>query len=243
MFSLPFINYRFVLSAHSHLAFAGWAGLALITLLIYDLLPKTLAQKKIYSWVLAGMQLSSLGMAASFPFVGYNTVSIFFSTLYIVATVVFAPVFIKDLLRSPRHNIVKGLSIAAVASLILSFLGALGLVYILMSRSGNSILYRDSVYTFLHFQYNGFFTVAIMALLFKKANEKGTDIDKNAKNFALFLCLSIVPALFLSLLWHNKPLFYVLAWIGCICMLIALIYFFRFFKKKKKNKLFSSSST
>ena len=152
LFSLPSINYRYFLSAHSHFAFAGWAGLSLITLLVYDLLPETLSRKKFYQWILAGIQISSLGMAFSFPFYGYNAVSIFFSTLYIVVTVAFAPVFIKDVLRSGQDRSVKLLSISAVASLIISFLGALGLVYILLSRSSNSILYRDSIYTFLHFQ-------------------------------------------------------------------------------------------
>jgi hypothetical protein len=241
LFTIPFISYRYFLSAHSHFAFAGWAGLALMTLLIYDLLPESISQKKIYHWILLGIEISSLGMAVSFPFYGYNAVSIFFSTLYIVVTVAFAAVFIKDILLFSKHRTIKLLSISAVSSLIISFLGALGLAYILLSRSGNSILYRDSIYTFLHFQYNGFFTLAIFALLNQCLINKGIIVNKNARMFSIFLCLSIVPALFLSLLWHNSSFFYALAGIGCIFIIISVIYFLSFFRSIEVSRLFSST--
>jgi hypothetical protein len=240
LFSIPFINYRYFLSAHSHFAFAGWAGLALMTLLIYDLLPEPIAQKKIYQWVLAGIEISSLGMAFSFPFFGYNAVSIFFSTLYIVAAVVFAPVFIKDMLRFSKNPTIKLLSISAVSSLIISFLGALGLVYILVARSGNSILYRDSIYTFLHFQYNGFFTLAVFALFYQHVLRKGIVPDKDARMFALFLCLSIPPTLFLSLLWHNNLFFYFLSATGALLIIVSLFYFLRLVRSVNGAQLFSS---
>ena len=240
LFTIPAINYRYFLSAHSHFAFGGWAGLSLVTFLVYDLLPSSLSEKKFYQWILAGIQVSSLGMAFSFPFVGYNAVSIFFSTLYIFVTVAFAPVFIKDVLKSALHKTVNLLSFSAVISLVISFLGALGLVYILLTKSGNSILYRDSIYTFLHFQYNGFFTLAVFALLFNYLSKKGISITGDATMFSRFLCLSIIPALFLSLLWHNSTWYYFFAAMGCILILISLFYFFRFFKFTQTENLFSA---
>ena len=39
LFPIPFVDYRHIISAHSHLAFSGWVGLALLTLLIYHVLP------------------------------------------------------------------------------------------------------------------------------------------------------------------------------------------------------------
>src|SRR6476659_6070167 len=83
LFPIPFLDYRNVLSAHSHFAFAGWAGLSLIALLIYELLPEPLARKKIYQWLLVGLEVSALGMAFTFPFLGYQGLSIAFSSLYI----------------------------------------------------------------------------------------------------------------------------------------------------------------
>ncbi|RYZ62112.1 MAG: hypothetical protein EOO14_03225 [Chitinophagaceae bacterium] len=240
LFPLSFLDYRNVLSAHSHFAFAGWAGLALMTLLIYDLLPGTLSEKKIYQWILGGIEVSSLGMAFTFPFYGYNAASIFFSTLYIFVAFVFAFVFFKDVKRTNYPFVLKLLSISAVSSLLLSFLGTLGLVYILGSRSNDAILYRDSIYVFLHFQYNGFFTLSVFSLLLNYLVKKGIGIDKSARLFSVFLFLSVAPALFLSLLWHNNSLFYILAAIGCVLILIGLYYFLLFFRNLQKVQVFSS---
>ncbi len=238
LFPIPFIDYRNFLSAHSHFAFAGWAGLALVTLLIYDLLPEHRSQKKFYEWVLAALEISSLGMAFTFPFFGYNALSIFFSTLYIVAVVAFAPVFIKDLLKGHQHTTVKLLAVSAVSALILSFAGTLGLVYILLSKSGNSILYRDSIYTFLHFQYNGFFTLSVFALAFNYVLKKGVRMGRKAGLFAFFLCCSIIPGLFLSLLWHNSVFVYTMAALGCIFIILSLVYFFGFVRSVRPEQLF-----
>ncbi|TKK68805.1 hypothetical protein FC093_08905 [Ilyomonas limi] len=241
LFTIPFVNYRNFLSAHSHFAFSGWAGLALMTLLIYDVLPGSLSQKKIYQRILAGVEISSLGMALTFPFFGYNAITIFFSTLYIVVAVVFAYVFLKDVLSVSLHKTIKLLCFTAIASLIVSFLGTLGLVYILFAQYNNSILYRDSIYVFLHFQYNGFFTVAVFALAFNYLIQKGNTITKNGRLFSLFLCLSIVPSLFLALLWHNLVLFYVFAAIGCLLMILSLVFLLSFLRQLSHKIVFASS--
>jgi hypothetical protein len=240
LFPLPFIDFRHMLSAHSHFAFAGWVGLSLMTLLIYELLPEQVSSRKIYQWVLAGIETSSLGMAFTFPFVGYNAISIFFSTLYIVAVLVFAPVFIKDVTQWVTDKSVRVLTISGLSSLILSFSGTLGLVYILVTRTGNSLLYRDSIYVFLHFQYNGFFTLSVFALLMNYLNSKGIIAGAAARMFAIFLCASVLPAVFLSLLWHNNLIFYVAAGIGCVLIIASLFYFFSFIKKIREGHLFSS---
>lgn len=239
LFSMPFLNYRSLLSAHSHFAFAGWAGLSLMTLLIYELLPESLARKPAYQWLLAVTQVSALGMAVTFPFVGYNAVSITFSSLYIFANFAFAPVFIKDLLRQRTDKTVRLLAVAALASLLVSAIGPLGLVYILISKSTNAILYRDSIYTFLHFQYNGFFTLAIFALFLNHLLKRGLVLNRQARVFALALCLSVPPALFLSLLWHNSNLFYVIAAVGCVLMLLTLFYFVAWLRQLKPAALFT----
>jgi hypothetical protein len=238
LFSLPLINYRNFLSAHSHFAFAGWAGLGLITLLIFDILPAEKANKKIYQWLLAAFEISSLGMAFTFPFQGYAFLSILFSTSYIFTSVAFAIVFLKHLFQSSVHRNIKLLSICAIASFIISYLGTLGLVYILLSHSGNSILYRDSIYVFLHFQYNGFFTLSVFALFFNMLYKKGVN-DKFVNRFVFYLCLSIIPTMFLALLWHNSYLFYGIGFLGCVLNFITLIYFTRLLSSLEKRKLFT----
>ena len=36
-FSLPLINYKYLLNAHSHFAFAGWVSMAIFTAFVYML--------------------------------------------------------------------------------------------------------------------------------------------------------------------------------------------------------------
>lgn len=240
LFPLSFVDYRNVLSAHSHFAFGGWVGLSLFVLLVYNLLPERVAQKPFYQWALAGTEISSLGMALCFPFLGYNVVSIFFSSLYIVMNYVFAPVFIKDVMLHVEGRSVRLLSISAIVALLLSAIGPLGLVYILLSGSTDATLYRDSIYTFLHFQYNGFFTLAVFALFFQFLRSKNILPNINAQRFAFFLCLSVLPALFLSLLWHGKALHYSFAALGSVFILLAVVQFVLFVIQLPGRQLFSA---
>jgi hypothetical protein len=239
VFSLPFIDYRNMINAHSHFAFSGWVGLSILTLFVYCLLPAEYANKKIYLWLLALIEVSSLGMAFSFPFVGYAGISTFFSTLYIITTYVFAPVFVRDFLKSKQSKTVQLLSIGAIASLLISALGPLGISYILISESSNSILYRDSIYTFLHFQYNGFFTLSIFALIFNALKDVLPTEKGSIYWFAFYLTISVVPSLFLSLLWHNSTVFYILAGVACVLILISLMYLTKFFKLILQKSIFT----
>jgi hypothetical protein len=224
VFSIPLIDYRQVLSAHSHFAFGGWVGLSLMTLLVFNVIPDF---RKKYIWILLGIEISSLGMGLLFPFLGYAPLTVTFSSLYIVISFVFAWMFLKDILKTSIHTTVKLLGVSAIASMVLSSLGPLGLSYILIAKSGNSLLYRDSIYTFLHFQYNGFFTLSVFTLVLNDIIKRNYQISLNAKRFALFLSLSVLPSLFLSMLWHNSSLLYVIAGVGCILILISLFYFLK----------------
>lgn len=239
LFSLPFINYSNLLNAHSHFAFTGWAGLSLLTLFIYNLLPEAAVNKKIYRWLLIGTQASSVGMALTFPVWGYTAPAILFSSLYIVVSLVLLPIFVKDITQPTVDKSVRLLSIAALVSLVLSAIGPLLLVYIMVSHSTNAILYRASVYTFLHFQYNGFFTLGVFAVLFNQVLKTGLVINKNARWFALFLVLSIVPSLTLSILWQNSVALYAIAGVGCVLQVLSLLYFIAWMRGIKRGTLFS----
>jgi hypothetical protein len=238
LFSIPFLNYKNILNAHSHFAFSGWVGLALITFLVYDILPSHLGQKKIYQKILWGMELSSIGMVLSFPFFGYTAVSIIISCFYIFVTYVFGWVFFRDLKQSNIHPVVRRLSYGSVTSLALSSIGPFSLAYIMISKSTNSLLYRDSIYTFLHFQYNGFFTLAIFAAFFCYWVKKGVAMPAITKWFSILLLASVIPSLFLSMLWHNLFFLYLLAAIGCICILCSVFCFLPIFKESVKQDFF-----
>lgn len=239
IYSIPFIDYKNILNAHSHFAFGGWVGLALITYLVYDVLPEDVGRRKIYQTILWGMELSSIGMALSFPFFGYKGVSIVISCFYILVSYVFGWVFFKDLKRSRLQPLVRWLSFGSVGSLVLSSLGPFALVYIIVTKSTDSLLYRDSIYTFLHFQYNGFFTLSIFALFFSDWIKKGYPIPAAAKNFGWALLATVIPTLFLSMLWHNLVILYVLAGLGCLFILVSVYYFLPVFRQSVEKGFFA----
>lgn len=238
LFSIPFLDYKNILNAHSHFAFGGWVGLALITFLVYNVLPERYGQRKIYQTILWGMELSSIGMAIVFPIFGYQVFSIIISCFYIVVTYVFGWVFFQDLRKSELHPAVSRLGFGSVGSLVLSSIGPFSLAYIMITKSTNSLLYRDSIYTFLHFQYNGFFTLAIFAIFFSYWIKKGIELPSATKWFSVFLLASVIPSLFLSMLWHNLVLLYILAAIGCVCILFSVFYFLPIFKRSLKKEFF-----
>jgi hypothetical protein len=239
LFSLPFIDYKNLLSGHSHFAFGGWAALALVTLMVYDLLPAE--NRKIYQGILWGLQITAWGMALTFPFTGYAPLSIIFSTAHILVGYLFAFLFTRDAIRFIREKSIRWLSITGVVCLVLSSIGPFGLAYMMATNWGNANNHRDFIYTFLHFQYNGFFTLAALSLFASRLLAISTRVLPSIRRFSVILSLSILPTLFLSLLWHNLTSFYIISIAGCCLILAGLIYFGRIFFNTWKEEPFRNT--
>jgi hypothetical protein len=211
LFPLPFIQYKYLLHAHSHFAFGGWISLALLALMIYRLLPAVISSKPVYQQILYGILISSLGMLISFPFQGYALFSIIFSMLFIVVTYWAAFILIRDLGRAELPLAVRTLAVSALMYLVLSSVGPFLLAFLMASGVQNAGLYNNSIYTYLHLQYNGFFTLGIFALAFHVWAVKG-------EWFAFVLNVSVLPSMCIAYLW-NMPGF----WITLIAIAGALL--------------------
>jgi hypothetical protein len=202
-FSLPFIDQKHILHAHSHFAFAGWITQALMTLLVYCLsLQKTDFNFRKYKWLLYANVMSAYGMLLSFPFQGYGAVSITFSTLSIIVSYVFAVVYWRDLntlSRSAGHAWFK----AALLFSVISSAGTFALSGMMMTKTIHQNWYLAAIYFYLHFQYNGWFFFACMGLFFHLVNDV-LPISKQKVVFWLF-ALSCIPAYILSALWLPLP--------------------------------------
>src|SRR6478672_8189898 len=97
-FSLPFIDQKFLLEAHSHFAFAGWISQVLMAFIVKYLYEKDVnIQMKKYQRLLLANIITAYGMLLSFPFQGYGAISIIFSTLNIFVSYAFAFFVWKDL--------------------------------------------------------------------------------------------------------------------------------------------------
>lgn len=224
LFPLPGFNFGNWLFAHTHFAFGGWITLCLFTLSTYRLLPPEYSGKRIYPRLLAGVFITSVGMLISFPFQGYALFSIIFSTLFIVCCWVFEVIFIRDLLKAGLERSVTLMATGSLASLALSTLGPFYLAYLLAQHQRDTVLYYDAVYTYLHLQYNGFFTLAVFALF---CHHLGPAVaEKIRYRFAVVLCAAVLPTMFLSYLWHQPPVgIRVVAGVGSALLLLVLARF------------------
>lgn len=226
LFEIPIVDYRNLLSSHSHFAFGGWATLILMVLFLSQLIPAALQQKRVYQVLLWGIQLNAAGMLITFPITGYATFSIIFSTAFIFFTYAFSWIFIRDLRGHSLAKPVKLLAIASLVCLVVSSAGPFSLAYMMASGSGNANSFRDAIYFYLHFQYNGFFTLAVFALLFQRYRSPDPVQWKRIIRFSLLLILSVVPSLFLSLLWHTYNIYISLfSYLGCFLLLMTTVYF------------------
>ncbi|MDP4283261.1 MAG: hypothetical protein Q8891_02475 [Bacteroidota bacterium] len=223
-YSLPIVNQKFLLHAHSHFAFTGWVTQALMALMVKYLLDKTNSNQFVkYRWIFWANLISAYGMLFTFPFEGYATGSIIFSTASIFAGYVFAIRFWKDLNKISKPSVEKSFFKAALVFNVLSSIGPFTLAYMMATKSSFQNLYIAAIYFFLHFQYNGWFFFVCMGLLAYRLNAYGIPQKKLRLAYYLFVS-SCIPAYFLSALWIPMPMWvYVLVALAGIAQLVAWV--------------------
>ena len=227
IFNLPFIDYNHLLNAHGHFAFGGWVTLVLMVLMVSAFLTESQMNKSIYQFVFICVFASTWGLLVTLPFAGYAALSSYLSTFFIFITYLFSWVFIKDICNVKVSKTVMVLSISALVCLVLSSAGSFTLAYLFAVKSLNAIIYRDALFSYLHLQYNGFFTLAVFALFVHKLENKiSEEARKKLHQFSVLLVVSILPSMFLSYHWHNPSvLFQIIAIIGSILLLLSLGWF------------------
>jgi len=228
VFSIPFINYNHLVEAHSRFTFSGWVTLALFVLMVRELLPESENRKK-YNMLFAGISITSWMLLIVFLWKGYNALSIIVSSFFILLTYIFGYVFVKDISKAKLSRDVRWLAVSSMICLVISSFGLFVIDYIYFSHSFEAFLYRDSLFTYLHFQYNGFFSLSIMALFFNNIKSIIPDSAKRSiNNFIAVLLISLIPSLFLSYLWQDpNSLFRIIAIAGSIFVLAACLLFVR----------------
>ena len=232
VYSLPFVDQKFLLHAHSHFAFSGWVTQALMALLVKYLSDKTATnQFPKYRWILWANLLTAYGMLFTFPFEGYDTGSIIFSTASIFSGYAFAIQFWKELNRIVKPSVEKLFFKAALFFNILSSIGPFTLAYLMATKSGFQNLYVAAIYFFLHFQYNGWFLFACMGLLAYRLRLYEVP-DKKLKTAYYLFVFACVPAYFLSAFWIPMPWWiYILVALAGLVQLAGWIMILRTAKK------------
>lgn len=220
--AIPWLDHKHLLHGHSHFAFAGWVSLCLMAALA-GLLPESLSRK--YSKILLSTAVSAYGMLLSFPFQGYGPVSIFFSTLSVVFSWWFAITLWKDLGGSQLNTLVQNAIRWSLAFLVVSAAGTFFLAWLMATEVNNARLYFAAIYFYLHFQYNGWFFFAILALF---ASRLPASLLVKLHQPVLWLAVAAIPAYFLSALWMRLPSWmYVLAVVAAIVQTVAFVLFLK----------------
>lgn len=219
---VEWVNFQFLLHGHSHVAMLGWVYLMLYSLIIHFFLPKEAQQKTIYNRLFWVTQVSVMGMMVRFPVEGYAMLSIAFSTLHIFCSYYFCRLIWKD--AQPSSLPEKQMLRTALFFMILSTLGVwcLGPAVGLMGKT--SAFYQIAIQFFLHFQFNGWFMFAVLALFFHQLKTK-----INEKQFRLFYALLVtatILTLALPISWYlSNPIFYWINGLGVLMQLAAFLVF------------------
>lgn len=247
-FSLPAVNHKYLLHAHSHFAFAGWAALALMALMTHYLQRqgRSAIDYRKYHWILAVNCISAYGMLIAFFFQGYAFFSISFSTLSIFVSYFFAYYYWRDLNKLRDGSHARPWLRTSLVLWVFSSIGAFTLAYLMANRITSQDYYFGAIYFFLHFQYNGWFLFACFGLLFSLLfQQEGAVAGVPLKRLFLVMMLTVWPTYFLSILWLKLPdAIYWIANISGILQLAAVFYFVRLlFYLKKENRFRLSGIT
>lgn len=214
------LNFRFLTHAHSHVAMLGWVYLMLFTLIVHYFVPE---KKLIYNKLFWLTQFAVIGMLLSFPFQGYAAVSITFSTLHIFCSYYFAYLIFKY--HKTESIVTSYLLKASLVFMLVSTIGVWCLGPAVATVGQTSAFYQIAIQFFLHFQFNGWFLIAVIAVLFHQLKLK------DSKQFRLFFKLLIASTLLtfaLPVNWYAPHAF--LLWIngfGVLLQLLALFYFYK----------------
>lgn len=214
------LNYRFLTHAHSHIAMLGWVYLMLFTLIVHYFIPD---KKPVYNRLFWITEFAVLGMMLSFPFQGYAAVSISFSTLHIFCSYNFVYLIWKNhqINNIPTQYLLK-------ASLLFMLLSTVGVWFLgpAVSMLGKaSAFYQIAIQFFLHFQFNGWFLIAVIAVFFHIIQ------PKDSRQFRLFFKLLIVSTILtvaLPVNWYAPhSLLYWINGLGVLIQFFALILFLK----------------
>ena len=210
-------NYKYLVHTHSHIALLGWVYTALMILIYKMYLSKTKVEKK-YSRLFWWTQMTVIGMLISFPFTGYALFSIVFSTLFLIMSYLFTWLVFKQVPKAQKERQSYKFIRVALWYMIISSIGPWALGIIMNTLGSGSNLYRNAIYFYLHFQYNGWFIIALLGSFIYVVEQCNCKIDTRLfRYFFWFFNLGVIATFFISLLWMGQN-----SWIHGISILGAI---------------------
>lgn len=233
----PFIDlpvpFKNILHAHSHVAFQGWVYIMLIVLIINLYLDKAIVKK--YNLQFSLTVITLIGIMVSFLAQGYAVFSIAFSSLFQFLNYWFTIKFFKDVKNSElakKHTFSLKFIKVALLLMLLSTIGPWVIGVLSAKGLGGSEYFNAALYFFFHFQYNGWFTFAVLGIFFWWIENQAMPIKPSASKFYTYMLIAVVPAYSLSLLGMSfGKYFQLIGYISAILQLIGATYLIMFIKQ------------
>lgn len=221
-------DYRNIQHAHSHVALLGWL-FAIYYIIILKVFQLEWSQ---YSRLYWSLQAAVLGMLLTFPVIGYANLSIIFSTLHIIL----AYVFVYKVWRAvtiAKHGKLPVLFLrASLFFLVISTIGTWALGPIMAAGMKGSAIYYASIQFYLHFQFNGWFIFAVLAIFFKLLPAQ--QLIKSGLWFYWTLLIGTLLTYALAITWSTPHIgMFIVNSIGILTQLLAFALFLKFILKTK----------
>ncbi len=236
LFPVGFLNYSFLLHAHSHVAMLGWIYMIVFVLIIRFFIPKEKSEKPIYNRLFWLTEFSVIGMMIAFPIQGYALFSIIFSTMHILLSYVFCRLVWKDSSRdkSPSQRIL----LVSILFMILSTCGVWCLGPAVSTLGKQSAFYQIAIQFFLHFQFNGWFIFAVLALFLRQFQDKIDEVK--FKQFYFLMIVSILLTVAFPIRWFVES--NVLNYMNGLGVFIQFWAFICFYKMLKTQSEYFNST-
>ena len=235
-FPLEIFEQKNILHAHSHFAFSGWLSFILQLLVLNKF--TTDYEKNLRFWhrFFTVSTVINYGMIVSFIWVGYTGMSIALSTLTLFLSYIFIFKIFKALPLSDNSKISVAFLKASLWFLVLSSLGSYALALVIATKSTHQYWYHNALYFFLHFQYNGWFTFAVLAFFIKSLERSAAFNLKHARRFFMLLAVTCIPSYLFTSLWHQRPIVITtIIIITAVVQTCSLYYLFQLLYKNTKH--------
>lgn len=229
-------NYRFLTHAHSHVAMLGWVYLLLYVLIVKYVVPE---KKPVFNRLFWLTEFAVIGMLFSFPFQGYAAVSISFSTLHIFCSYYFVYLIWKY--HKTDSKVTAYMLKASLVFMLVSTVGVWCLGPAVKMAGQASAFYQTAIQFFLHFQFNGWFLIAVIGVLFHLLKIPDS---KQFRLFFKFLIASTVLTFALPVSWFapHVSLLWINA-IGLVLQFVSLYYFIEIVKQPFRRFVTTEATT
>ncbi|WOO40659.1 hypothetical protein [Rubellicoccus peritrichatus] len=190
-------NIGYIRHAHSHIAFLGWVFNAFFAFALKLFIP--FERRRSFMWLFVFLQVTLVGMVVTFPFQGYAAGSIFFSTLHMIGSAIFA----WWLWASPSvDKAARPWLRMALFFMLISGVGPILLGPLAVNDLRNHPAYTLAIYFYLHCQYNGWFILFLIAVVVHILAKKNFNLDTHTNQRAAGCFLwGVLLAYALSCLW------------------------------------------